>query len=541
MPARANNDNLRRVVWLVVPISLVAGAGLLRFYGLTWSLPNEVHSYTYHPDEFLVIGASLGRVLAKRTIDPGFYNYPSLYIYLSAAAIAAAFAYGAAGSLAAAYSAARAVAAASGTIAVAVTYWAASAGFGRAAGALAALVLCIAPIHAQHSHFATVDVTSTLFVAGCLGFANLVLREGRRKDYLLAGVMAGLAAGTKYNAGLVLAAVVAAHFLRGGGLRTVRSSHLWAAVMCAGAAFLLTTPGVLVNTRGFFYGFTYELRHAAQGHGLVFVDAGNGFLYTIVSSLWYGLGPLTLVAVPAVLYGLWRRDKRVLAILAFFIPYYVLISISQVRFARYALPLFPAIAILSGWFVSELWRVSSLRLSKALLATSFGLLVGWTLVVTLAWTRLFGAPDPRDGALNWIRRSIPKGACVGVIDVPWYYSPPLSKDLGFGTLEMRSQAMLNTPYNLVSIPVYEERECQWTVVSDYETRDPIRLKRCRTVPEELRRKVSRVNAQLETLRNYYVERASFGGLSVFARLGFPDPPHDMRYVRPLIKIYERKR
>ena len=60
-----------------------------------------------------------------------------------------------------------------------------------------------------------------------------------------------------------------------------------------------------------------------------------------------GCPALAILFVGAAVYGVYRLDRRALTILAFALPYYALISISQVRFARYSLPLFPA-AVASG-------------------------------------------------------------------------------------------------------------------------------------------------------------------------------------------------
>ena len=162
----------------LLPAIILAAAAALRFWGLKWGLPNSAHAYSYHPDEFLTIGAA-GIVLCS--FFPRFYNYPSLYIYLAAVAMAFGSVYGLAPDLAGAYLCARVVTALMGIGAVAVVYWAGNKLWGSAPedspgfeipdylpGLLAGLVLCIAPLHVQHSHFATVDVPSTLFVAACL-------------------------------------------------------------------------------------------------------------------------------------------------------------------------------------------------------------------------------------------------------------------------------------------------------------------------------------------------------------------------------------
>ncbi len=525
---------------------IVLAAAALRFYGLRWGLPNDLHAYSYHPDEFRIVDSA--RVVLQAGI-PSFYNYPSLFVYLSAAAIAIANGLGASTTLGA-YLAARSVAALMGTAAVAATYWAGKRLFGGWAGVVAALVVCVAPLHVQQAHFATVDVPSTLFVATALGYAGMILVRGAWADFVLAGVMAGLAAGTKYNAGLILLAPLAAHFLA--GRRGVRSGRMWGMIGCAAAAFVASTPGIVLRWSDFWLGLMTEMRHSAQGQGLLFAGTGNGLLYTFTSSLWNGLGPgLAVPLLAAGAFALWRREKRALVILAFAIPYYALISASHVRFARYALPLFPAAALLCAWAVHEwLPRPAPTRPARAV----WGIVIAFcaaaiasSLIYAVALDVLFALPDARDDAARWIQAHVPRGSAVGVIDVPWFYSPPLGPEIGFGTRAMREEAARTTPYDLIVFARCPVPGCwaesvtapQWVVLSDYETADAQRLREDRLLDASKREQVDRILTDVGLVEKEYERRAGFGG-----RLGAPGSsrlPHDMRYADPEIAIYERRR
>ena len=85
---------------------------------------------------------------------------------------------------------------------------------GRAVGLLSALLLALAYLHARESHFGTVDVPMTFFATLALLVALKGYQDGRRSSFLLAGVCAGLAASTKYNAIAVVASVGLAYVLR---------------------------------------------------------------------------------------------------------------------------------------------------------------------------------------------------------------------------------------------------------------------------------------------------------------------------------------
>ncbi|MCL5104436.1 MAG: glycosyltransferase family 39 protein [Armatimonadetes bacterium] len=537
----------------VALIAILALAMTLRFYGLRWGLPNSMHSYSYHPDEFLTIGASFVAIYLHRSFDPRFYNYPSLYLYLSALAMAVGFGYGVISSEQGVYLCARVVTALMGVGAVAATYWAGMTLFNnRTVGLLSALFLCIAPLHVQHSHFATVDVPSTLFVALCLGYAGLILNRGTWRDYIMAGAMAGLAAGTKYNAGLVVLSPIAAHFLHEkASLRSLLSGKLWAILGCMILAFIISTPGSVLRTQEFLHGLTYEMRHASEGHGLVFAGTGNGFVFAVLN-LMFGMGTL-LFCLTALGFGwtLWKRDKAAMVILAFLVPYYVLISLSQVRFARYTLPMFPGLALLAMWPMKYGWGQTIARRGRTIMVVLWALMFAWPLAYAVVLDMPFGRPDPRDEAARWMLSNVPKGSSVGVLDTPWFYSPPLGRTLGLGTLQQRQEAARKAPYEIVVFNDYvkpgdwwtERTAPKWAILTDYETEDAQRLALNQSISKEHRARVDRILDCVRYVEARYMRRQSFGGL----KMGLiPDVlaralPHDMRYTSPRITIYELKK
>ncbi|MCE5322759.1 glycosyltransferase family 39 protein [bacterium] len=550
MTVRDVRENWRTLLPLACIIILAAA---LRLIGLRWGLPNELHSYSYHPDEFLILGAALF-VYLNRSLDPKLYNYPSLYIYLCTIAIAIAFRYGLSGSLDAPYLAARTVTVIIAICAVVATYWAGREFFGKAQGLIAALILAVAPLHVQHSHFATVDVPSTLFIALALGYAALVYRRGDWRDYLWAGVMTGLAAGTRYNAVLVILSVITAHFLRAKLNRSsILSGRLWASIGCMIAAFVVSTPGCILHTNEFIHGLTYEMKHVSSGHGLVFAATGNGFIYTFTSSLVSGLGPLlALIFLFAVIAALVKRDRQTLIILAFVIPYYVLISLSQVRFARYTLPLYPAIAILCAWVMCRWWNwlrgKPMLTIGGWIWAVLCFCAITFAFFFSIILDTLFVMQAPQDCAAKWIFKNVPRHASIGMIDPPWFYSPPLSKDFGFGTLPQRMEAINNTPYKIVVFSKYDKPDKwwsndapDWVIVSEYEIRDALRLHNNRNLTPDQKAQVNRILADLKMIDDHYVMRRVYGGILDGMDLYTENLPHDMRYVSPQIKIYERKK
>src|SRR5213078_1942504 len=78
-------------------------------------------------------------------------------------------------------------------------------------GLVSALFLTFAFIHVRDSHFGTTDITMTLFIVGAVSLLLDAHESGDRRQFALAGLVAGLAAATKYNAVILLVPMAVAH------------------------------------------------------------------------------------------------------------------------------------------------------------------------------------------------------------------------------------------------------------------------------------------------------------------------------------------
>src|SRR5207248_4182976 len=105
---------------------------------------------------------------------------------------------------------ARVVAAVLGTVSVWLTYLAGARFFNRNVGLLAAAMFGLAFLPIFYSHLALNDVPTLAPVALSLYGTAGVMRRGRLRDYLIAGIGVGLAAATKYTGGVMLISLLAA-------------------------------------------------------------------------------------------------------------------------------------------------------------------------------------------------------------------------------------------------------------------------------------------------------------------------------------------
>lgn len=521
--------------WSAVVVLLIAAA--LRFYGLTWGLPSDVHGYSYHPDEFLTVGSAFN-VFTNLDLNPHFYNYPSLYIYLCAVAQAVCAVLGFVNEFGL-YLGCRIVCALMGIGAVAVCMLGCRRIYGELAGIAAGAFLAVAALHAQHSHFATVDVPSTLFVAGCLIASLEAYRTDKMKWVIVSAVMGGLAGGTKYNAGLVcLSAAVAPLFLNHYSTsKRLQKSAL--AIVCAIGAFVLSTPGCLLYTNEFLHGLSYELSHSSVGHGLVFVDTGNAALYALYNLNWAVGTPLLILAAAAVVFSITGKHKDSLILLAFAIPYFLLMTHSQVRFVRYGMPLLPCLAIFCAAACSHIQHLS--QGIKKTWASVGGFVLLLTVTYCTGVVALFGGVDTRDSARDYIISNAAKLDCVGFLDLPWFYSPPLGKMIGYGTIRTRQQALSDAEYKikLLSKISADDKLPEWVVVSDYEIDDAVRLRGKQDLDPDAVEERDRLLRAYAIVERKYLKVKSYQKRVLF--VGSSRLPHDMRYVAPRLDIYRLRR
>ncbi len=328
----------------------------LRIAGLDYGLPHQLS----RPDEERIVGRAQ-TIFATGDWHPGSFYYPSLVFYADTAVLFGYYAvkksmgdYDRPSDLlfdiavtrpGLHYLLGRWVGAASGILTVLVVYGLALSAYGRpAVGLLAAALLATCHLHVRESHFATVDIVMTLFITASLLFAARVATKPSLGNYVLAGLFAGFSVSAKYNAGLVVLALVAASFHALSSLdKKSIAGRLFLAGFVAFLAFAMTSPYVVLSYQGFLANmdglgtFLYE----RQG-GLALWD----HLRTTFPA---GLGwPLFLASTAGVARAFWHRRPADWVLLAFLIPCFIIISGVRVTFPRYGLPLVPVLVVLAA-------------------------------------------------------------------------------------------------------------------------------------------------------------------------------------------------
>lgn len=387
----------------IVLIALTLAAAVLRLWALPFGLPQPLA----RPDEE-AIASAVARIV-RYGPNPQFFDYPTAFFY--AVALVEKTAPDPGLDTSRAITTARRISASCGILCVPLLFVAARRLCSERVAVIGAALLAVAFLHVRDSHFGVTDVPMTFMVL--LAFAAIVSLprdHPRWPPVAAAAFLCGLAASTKYNGGMIAAALVVA-------LIVTRAPRVLYAVAGASilAGFLVGTPYAWIAREQFVAALTGVQHHLASGHA---VDEGPGWMRHARVSLWYGVGPACLAAAVAGSLWLIAHDRRRAAVaLAFPILYFAVMGSGRTAFVRHMTPMIPFVTLLAAIAIdaaaSGLTRRRSHRVAMAT-AVVLTAAVGYSSTIrAVALNRLLSERDSRIIAAEFVKnRFEPKGASV---------------------------------------------------------------------------------------------------------------------------------
>ncbi len=450
---------------LVLLAGILVLASLLRFWGLRFGLP-----YFDHPDEWAVGDEAL-RMLWTGDFSPKSFTYPTLYVYLQVGVAALHYVWGSAIGLYASpetidparfYVWARALTATLGVALVGLTYGIGRKVYGRAVGLIAALFLAVLPTAAADAHYITVDTPAAFFTA--LAFLLILKIEepgdaigsarqqqppnGRRLcmpwRVLVAGVAVGLAASTKYTAGVAVVPLFVACVWQNNPRATIGDSvrSVITAGLGVACGFTLGTPLWIPELPRLIADVEAIARHYREiGHpgaessrpALFYLDELY-FEATLITCTMVGGGLLVLV----------RRSRADLLILALVVPFMLQLNSVRVVFFRNVMPLMPFACLLAAmvtfWVVRYAVRVAKQRAQPQtawlstfgwfLLIIIVAVLIAQPLTKALRDEWLLAQPTTRILATEWVLAHAPVGVRVWLEDQTLILPPKIRVEGG---------------------------------------------------------------------------------------------------------------
>lgn len=440
---------------ILILLFILMSAGVFRIWGIGFGLPNT----ECRPDESPLVFRSLRMGLGD--LNPHCFNYPTLHLYMCFSSYVLYYFLGrTAGHFenpfdlgvqffldpSVFFLISRLLSALAGILTVWILYKISRRAFNEKTALLAALFLAVTPLHVRDSHFGVTDVLMGLFVMVSVYFALKFLQEGRMLFGLMSAAAAGLAASTKYNGIIVLAAVFSAQLILLHREKRLFSLHaagkILALAALAGLAFILTSPFVILDAEEFVTDFLFEMNHMQGGHAGI--NLGRGWLYHLRFSLFYGMGwGLFLISFYG-FYVMVSRNKKVgIVLLSFPLAYYLLIGGSLTVFTRYVIPLLPFFAMAAAAGVADLSKRISLRVRNV---RPFGAaaVMSVLLLVPSLWNiyqsnRLLSGRDSRLLAADWIEKNIPGGSSV-------YQNTSLWGKIGLAASQAPPDVVFSTKY-----------------------------------------------------------------------------------------------
>jgi hypothetical protein len=413
---------------------VLLGALALRLWGIRHGLP-----FSYNVDEeghFVPVAIGF----FGHDLDPGYFLNPPGYTELLYAVYAVWF--GGRNAVAHAYLTdpsevfliARVTVALLGVTAVWLLHLTAARLWDRRVGLLAAALGAVAFLPVFYSHLALNDVPATAPATLALLGAALVLRGGGMRAVLLGGLGAGLAAGTKYTAGIVLLPLLTAILVTARERRQslVRALLAPTAAACGAAlaGFLVANPYALLDFDAFHAGVARQ-RSLASGEELakLGLTQRNGVLYYLWSLTW-GVGWIPALAALGGAVRLALRDRRLaLVLLPAPVLYVLFMGLQERYFGRWLLPVLPIAILLAAYGGMALARAIASRAPRlALPATALVALalLAQGLVHSIHVDRVLARPDTRGSARTWLLANVPAGARVVIepfVPARWLEDP----------------------------------------------------------------------------------------------------------------------
>ena len=307
-----------------------------------------------------------------------------------------------------------------GTASVWLLYLVGARLFNRALGLLASTVMAVAFLPVFYGHLALNDAPTLLPLTLSLLGAAGVLRRGRMLDYLLAGVGLGLAAATKYTAGVMILPLLAAGVAqyRDGAREHRRDVAIGTgvALVAALAAYLIANPYSLLDFHAFRAELEVQSSYTEQSQASWIGGPQQGsFVYYLWSFTW-GLGWIPALAALGGAVTIWRRDRRVgWMLVPVAVLYLLFLSLQGRYFGRWLLPIFPIACLLAASFALEVagWAGRRTpRLRTTFVALAVIALVVQGVVYSIHSGLVLSRPDTRNLTRAWAVAHIPAGAKI---------------------------------------------------------------------------------------------------------------------------------
>src|SRR3989344_5089665 len=442
---------------LIFIFLLTLVGGCFRFFNLNWD-----SGYSFHPYERNIANA-VSQIKFFSQLNPHFFAYGGLLIYL----------YRATGEIIAAITQdfswiydwghiniiGRFYSALFSTLTLPSIYFLAKKIFNKRTAVIATSLAVFTVTFIQTSHFSiTENFLIFISVLICLSSAN-VLKKSKLRDYILCGVLVGLAAAAKTTGILFLIFPLTAYFLsitKAPYKFLRRILYLFSLLITTLTTFTIFSPYTFLSWEKFMESMRYEsgvaLGTLPVPYTLQFTNTYS-YLFQIKNFFWQ-LGPVSLLLVPSFILFLIAilktKDKRFVLLLSFPLTYFLYVGDWHTKFIRFMLPTFPFIVITISYFLYKT------QVKIKFLGNALTLL---TLVITIFWAIAFFSiyinKQTRIAASEWIYENIPSNSKI--LGEHWDDGLPLGVEPFSQNIYNVEQLTIYEPDNEAKIDYYADK------------------------------------------------------------------------------------
>jgi len=403
---------------LIIILGIAAG---VRYWGIHFG-------FSFRPDEEQVVG------IIDSAFNPIFFNHPAFYKYIVLFFYKIYFLigliFGKYKTIADFmveyrvtpenfYFINRYVAAFLGTLTVLIVYRITKKLFDKRTAVISALFMGLAYLHVRDSHFGVTDTPLTFLVMLFTFFLIKVMRTKSLSSYIYCGILAGLAASTKYPGVLVIFPMLIIHFLniidsRQKLSKLILDKRIIFFILVCAFFYLLGNPHTLLSYGKFKEGLLRCIRIFRFGDRNV-MDIG--WFHHLKFSLFYGLGwPLFFTSLAGFIVIIKTNFRRALLLCSFPVVYYAVFGQGYNVFLRYALPLVPFFCIAAAVFTADIMgyleRHLKARLVKIAVFLIPVLIILPSVYNILCFDSLLSKKDNRLIAGEWVNSNLAEGSSI---------------------------------------------------------------------------------------------------------------------------------
>jgi 4-amino-4-deoxy-L-arabinose transferase-like glycosyltransferase len=420
------NSNIHYAVLILIVLS----GFLLRFYGIWFGYP-----LVTHPDEPYIVNRAL-KILHDGDLNPHFFDYPSLTIYLQAVicAVTEAYQYLIHGvhpnefPNVFFYISGRGFAAIASSLSIVIVWIIGRKFISPISGIVAAGLVAFSPLHVSNSYLVKPDIWIAIFTTIVLYFSFRIFESGRLRDYLLGGLFVGLATGSKYPAFISFITIFVAHILysQNQKINVINKKIIFSAIT-SGLTFFVTTPYSIFD----FKTFSSNLHRVGKGYlmGHPGPAAVGNHTYSLYGETIYTADGLGLFAVMLAIIGLFycfqKKKYEYLLLIAFPLLLYFFVGYFNAFYPRNIVAAIPPLALLSAYglhaLLSKPFTGDKYFYLAGISALSFMFMAGPLLSKSFDETYSTTLPDTRWLSVQWIQNHIPRGSTIAREN----YTPPI--------------------------------------------------------------------------------------------------------------------